>query len=55
MDTIIDESIVDLCENFKQNPEYFKDEKNLTFNFYDIIMSKKLGPVFTRAQYSFPI
>lgn len=41
MDTIIDESIVALCENFKQNPEYFKDEKNLTFNFYDIIMSRK--------------
>ncbi len=40
MDDIIKESIIELFEEFKRNPEAFKDEKILTYKFYDIIINK---------------
>ncbi len=40
MDDVIEESIIKLFEDFKQNPEYFKLEDDLRYKFYDIITKK---------------
>lgn len=40
MDDVIDESIIKLFEDFKQNPESFKYENILIYKFYDIIIRK---------------
>ncbi|VVB88618.1 Uncharacterised protein [uncultured archaeon] len=40
MDNVIEESIIKLFEDFKQNPEYFKHEDNLRYRFCDIIIGQ---------------
>lgn len=40
MDDVIDESIIKLFEDFKQNPESFKYENILRYKFYDIVIGK---------------
>lgn len=40
MDDVIEESIFKLFEDFKRIPESYKDEKILTYKFYDIIIGK---------------
>ncbi|MDD5472613.1 MAG: hypothetical protein PHU34_00535 [Candidatus Methanoperedens sp.] len=40
IDNIIDGCIIELFEEFKRNPESFKEEKILTYKFYDIFITK---------------
>jgi len=40
MDDTIEKSIIELFDEFKTNPDYFIDEKNLIYKFCDIIIRK---------------
>jgi len=51
MDDIIEKSIIELFDDFKSNPEYFKDEKNLIYKFCDIIIKKDLNEYNFRWEY----